>query len=80
MKDERKTKKQLIAELVELRSRLAEARRPVAALGATEAERVLEKEVGIAYDALSSAVGGIIITDHKGKIEYANPAFFRMFG
>ncbi len=38
-----------------------------------------EKQLSIVYDALNSAITGIIITGIDGYIEYANPAFLRLF-
>ena len=73
MKNQDKTKEQLINELVELRRRIAE-------LEASETKlRQAEDELSVAYDALYSTVGGVIITDLEGKIRYVNPAFLRMF-
>jgi PAS domain S-box-containing protein len=40
----------------------------------------LEKELNVIYAALSSAANGVLITDREGCIQYANPAFLRMFG
>jgi PAS domain S-box-containing protein len=39
----------------------------------------LEEELYVVYAALNSAASGIVITDKKGDIQYANPAFLRMF-
>jgi PAS domain S-box-containing protein len=39
----------------------------------------LEKELSIIKDALDSAASGVIIADERGVIQYANPAFLRMF-
>jgi PAS domain S-box-containing protein len=39
----------------------------------------LEEELHVVYAALNSAASGIVITDKKGNIQYANPAFLRMF-
>jgi PAS domain S-box-containing protein len=39
----------------------------------------LEEELYVVYAALNSAASGIVITDKKGNIQYANPAFLRMF-
>jgi PAS domain S-box-containing protein len=41
--------------------------------------RRAERLLSIVYDALNSAVSGVIITDKKGKIRYANPSFLSMF-
>jgi PAS domain S-box-containing protein len=40
----------------------------------------LEEELSIVYDALSSSVSGVIITNLEGQIQYVNPAFLRIFG
>jgi len=39
----------------------------------------LERELSVAYDAIDSSVNGVIITNLKGEITYANPVFVRMF-
>jgi PAS domain S-box-containing protein len=39
----------------------------------------LEEELNVVRGALNSAESGIIITDKKGSIQYANPAFLRIF-
>jgi PAS domain S-box-containing protein len=41
--------------------------------------RRVEEELNTVRAALNSAVNGVIITDKKGRIKYANPAFLRMF-
>lgn len=41
--------------------------------------RRAEKVLSVVYNALDSAVSGVIITDKKGKIRYANPSFLSMF-
>jgi len=41
--------------------------------------RLIEEELKIVYAALKSAPSGVMITDKKGTIKYANPAFLRMF-
>jgi PAS domain S-box-containing protein len=43
------------------------------------ARKGLEEELKVVYGALNSAKSGIIITDKKGSIQYANPAFVRIF-
>jgi PAS domain S-box-containing protein len=40
----------------------------------------LEKELNVIYTALNSAANGVLITDREGSVQYANPAFLRMFG
>lgn len=37
------------------------------------------KQISIAYDALSSAISGIILTDTKMRIRFANPACLNIF-
>jgi PAS domain S-box-containing protein len=39
----------------------------------------IEEELNVVYAALNSAANGVIITDKKGSIQYANPAFLRVF-
>jgi PAS domain S-box-containing protein len=46
---------------------------------ATQRKRA-EEELNTVRTALNSAASGVIITDKKGSIKYANPAFVRMFG
>ena len=41
--------------------------------------RRAERALSIVFDALNSSVSGVIITDKKGKIRYANPSFLSMF-
>jgi len=73
MKDGVKTKGQLVNELEELRQR--ETR-----METSETERKkLEEELSIVYDALSSSVSGVIITNLEGRIKYVNPAFLKIF-
>jgi len=42
----------------------------------------VEQELAVNFfkDVLDSAASGIIITDNKGTVSYANPAFLRIFG
>lgn len=71
MKD--KTKEKLIQELMEMRQPLAESE-------ALETERMhAEEELSLVYDALNSAVSGVIVTNLQGRIRYVNPAFLRIF-
>ena len=69
----RKTKKALINELDELRHRIGELQSSEAHLNA------LKEALSIVYDAIDSAVGGMLITDLEGRITYVNPAFLRIF-
>jgi len=41
--------------------------------------RLVEEELNTVRAALNSAASGVLITDKKGRIKYANPAFLRMF-
>lgn len=41
--------------------------------------RLVEEELNIVYAALNSAASGVMITDKKGRIKYANATFLRMF-
>jgi len=68
-----KTQKRLIDELTGPRHRTGE-------LEVSEAHLTSLKEaLSIVYDAIDSAVGGMIITDLAGRITYVNPAFLRIF-
>ncbi len=46
---------------------------------ATQRKRA-EEDLNTVRAALNSAASGVIITDKKGSIKYANPAFLSMFG
>lgn len=70
MKDEQKTKKQLIDELTELRQRLAE-------LEASENQRKQEEELLYIF-RINSPVGLFIIQD--GKFQFVNEEFRRVHG
>ena len=41
--------------------------------------KLVEEELNTVRAALNSAASGFIITDKKGRIKYANPAFLKMF-
>ena len=41
--------------------------------------KLVEEDLNRVFAALKSAPSGVIITDRKGSIKYANPAFRRMF-
>ena len=73
MKDKNRTKDQLIAELNELRQRVAELEK-----AAIERDYAQE-EWSVLFDALESSVNAILITNLEGRIEYVNPAFLSMF-
>jgi PAS domain S-box-containing protein len=76
MKDEAETKGQLINENeLETLSR----RETQGKISETD-QKKLEEELSIVYDALSSSVSGVIITNLDGQIIYVNPAFLRIFG
>ena len=68
-----KTKKQLTDELDELRHRIGGLEASAAQLNS------LKEALSIVYDAIDSAVGGMVITDLEGQITYVNPAFLRIF-
>lgn len=70
---EKKTKKQLIDELDELRHRIGELEASAAQLNS------LKEALSIVYDAIDSTVGGTVITNLEGRVTYVNPAFLRMF-
>jgi PAS domain S-box-containing protein len=73
MKDTKKKKDQLIYELNELRQRIA---------GIEKSDREFKETkdaLSIVYDAIDSAVSGIIITSNNGHITYVNPSFLQMF-
>ena len=76
MKDGAKTKGQLINEN-ELE---ALSRREIQGKISETDQKKLEEELSIVYDALSSSVSGVIITNLDGQIIYVNPAFLRIFG
>ena len=49
------------------------------AKAASDERQQLEKELSVIKNALDSSASGVIITDVRGVIQYANPAFLRMF-
>jgi PAS domain S-box-containing protein len=80
MKDDHKTKAQLLSELAELRQRIAE-------LETTEAERKrmegtlrLEEHLRLQGAALEAAANGIVITNRDGAILWTNRAFTTLTG
>jgi PAS domain S-box-containing protein len=74
MKDEDKTRSQLIGELGELRRRIA-------ALEAVQAEHEqVESTFRLQTTALQAAANAIMITDREGDITWANPALTRLTG
>ena len=69
MKDEHKTKRQLVAELTELRQQITQ-------LEAAKTERKREKEqLRILLSAVEQSTHSIAVLDLEGKDEYANPKF-----
>ncbi|MGD9031349.1 MAG: PAS domain S-box protein [Desulfobacteraceae bacterium] len=74
MKDEHKTKKELINELEQMRRRITNFE--TSEIGRSQTEEALN----VVYEALNSSVNGVIITNTEGLIIYTNPAFLRMFG
>ncbi len=78
MKDESKTKKQLISELVKMRQRMAEIER-------TELERKpweeeIKSTLSLLNATLESTADGILVVDRGGKIVSFNQKFARMWG
>ncbi len=51
-----------------------------AALESEEARRAAEAELRRLASAMDQAAEGVVITDHRGVIEYVNPAFERISG
>jgi len=62
-----------------LKNDMGESVGMVSVVGDITERKRLEDELSVVYDAIASSVNGVIITDLKGKIWYANPAFLRMF-
>jgi PAS domain S-box-containing protein len=74
MKDEIKTKKQLISELTELRKKVSQSDR-------VEADsNKMQNTLSLLFDALNSSPNGAILTDLGGRIVYANPSFLKILG
>ncbi len=74
MKDQHKTKEQLIKELAQMRQRLAECK-------VSEAERKrVEEEVKQLSSAVDQSIDGIAIGDLEPKMTYVNDAFAQMHG
>lgn len=74
MKDEYKTKKQLINELIELRKLIAEAQTLI-----TEHKQA-EETLRIKDSAIDSSINGIVISNLEGYLTYANRSFLKMWG
>jgi PAS domain S-box-containing protein len=73
MKDEDKTKNQLIEELQELRRRVTKLEK-----AATDRDYAQE-EWSVLFDAIESSVNAVLITNLEERIVYVNPAFLSMF-
>jgi two-component system cell cycle sensor histidine kinase/response regulator CckA len=74
MNDEHKTKKELVAELAEMRQR-------VAALEASEARlKQVEKALKIKEHAIASSMNAIAIADLAGNLMYVNDAWLELYG
>ena len=78
MKDQDKTKKQLIDELVELRQRIIKLERAEKRL--KEAEELLEKERETFFPILHKAPYGVVLIDKEGSFIYINPSFTHITG
>jgi two-component system cell cycle sensor histidine kinase/response regulator CckA len=78
MKDERKTKRQLLAELTELRQRLAEANHRVAELETSTAEHTRAEERDRALYEFSP--DGVVTVELDGRITECNRAYAEMLG
>ena len=74
MKDERKTKKQLVAELMELRQRLSETSRKATAL---EAQTRAEERNRALYEF---SPDGVVTVGLDGRIVECNKAYAEMLG
>ncbi len=74
MKDENKTKEQLLSELVEMRHRIVE-------LEASQTERKGAEEVLRVKDsAIASSINAVAIADVEGNLTYVNASFLRLWG
>jgi len=78
MKDQDKTKKQLIDELVELRPKIVKLEKTEAEL--KRAEELLEKERETFFPILHKAPYGVILIDKEGSFIYINPSFTQITG
>ncbi len=74
MKDEYKTKKQLVNESIELRKLIAESQTLI-----TERKRA-EETLRIKDSAIDSSINGIVISNLEGYLTYANQSFLKMWG
>jgi len=77
MRDEAKTKEQLLTELHELRERVAELEGDKA--GPEEAEGLLKTRLRCLYTVLSSLYAGVLLVSEAGRVEFANKAFCDLF-
>ena len=74
MKDQNKTKAQLLSELAELRQRVTE-------LETAEAERKrAEEALRIKENAIASAINGMAIAEFGGSLTFVNRSFLRLWG
>jgi two-component system, cell cycle sensor histidine kinase and response regulator CckA len=78
MKDQDKTKKQLIDQLVELRQRIGKLEKTETEL--KRAEELLEKERETFFPILHKAPYGVILIDKEGSFIYINPSFTHITG
>jgi len=74
MKDQNKTRNELIKELVRLRKRVADLEK------AEPWKKEQELDLGILEHALASSINAIAITDRRGSLVYVNDACVRMWG
>jgi len=92
MKDEDKTKAELISEMEEMRRRVAQLEQAAleqrclkeALLDSEEKCRVLDerwkKERELRLSILNSSADAIVIYDMEGRTQYVSPSFTHMFG
>jgi PAS domain S-box-containing protein len=78
MKDQDKTKNQLINELVELRQQIIKLRKTENEL--KQAEELLEKERETFFPILHKAPYGVVMIDKEGCFIYINPSFTHITG
>ena len=78
MKDQDKTKKQLIDEMVELRQQVIELEKTESKL--KEAEELLQKERETFFPILHRAPYGVVLVGKEGSFIYINPSFTHITG